>query len=98
MAWDPKTYLAFSAERTRPAADLLARIPLQTPKRIADLGCGPGNSTALLRTRWPEADITGLDSSAEMLRDARSSGVDARFVEGDITAWNRKRLMIWCSP
>ena len=87
MAWDPKTYLAFNAERTRPAADLLARIPLQAPKRVADLGCGPGNSTALLRARWPDADITGVDSSPEMLRDARSSGVDARFIEGDITTW-----------
>ena len=87
MVWDPKTYLAFNAERTRPAADLLARIALQTPKRIVDLGCGPGNSTALLRARWPEADITGVDSSPEMLRDARASGVDARFIEGDITTW-----------
>ena len=87
MAWDPKTYLAFNAERTRPAADLLARIPLQAAKRVADLGCGPGNSTALLRARWPDAEIDGIDSSPEMLRDARSSGVDARFIEGDITKW-----------
>jgi trans-aconitate 2-methyltransferase len=87
MAWDPKTYLAFGAERTRPASDLLARISVQAPKRVADLGCGPGNSTALLRARWPDAEIVGIDSSPEMLRDARSSGVAARFVEGDIASW-----------
>ena len=87
MAWDPKTYLAFGAERTRPAADLLARVPLATPKRVADLGCGPGNSTALLRARWPDADIDGIDLSDEMLRDARASGVDARFLQADLANW-----------
>ena len=87
MAWDPKTYLAFGAERTRPASDLLARIPLAAPNRVADLGCGPGNSTALLRARWPSAEIVGIDSSPEMLRDARSSGVAARFIKGDIASW-----------
>ena len=87
MAWDPNTYLAFSAERTRPASDLLARIPLEAPKRVVDLGCGPGNSTALLRARWPDAEIVGIDSSLEMLRDAHASGVAAQFVEGDIASW-----------
>jgi len=87
MAWDPKTYLAFGAERTRPASDLLARIPLEAPRRVVDLGCGPGNSTALLRARWPDAEIVGIDSSLEMLRDAHASGVAAQFVEGDIASW-----------
>jgi trans-aconitate 2-methyltransferase len=87
MAWDPKTYLAFGAERTRPAADLLARVPLQAPGRIADLGCGPGNSTALLRARWPDAEIDAIDCSPEMLKDARESGVSARFLEADIARW-----------
>lgn len=87
MAWDPKTYLAFGAERGRPASDLLARIPLLAPKRVADLGCGPGNSTALLRARWPSPEIVGLDNSPEMLRDARASGVEARFVQADIATW-----------
>jgi len=87
MAWDPKTYLAFGGERTRPAADLLAAIPLAAPRRVADLGCGPGNSTRILRARWPKAEIAGLDMSPEMLNDARESGVDARFEQADIARW-----------
>jgi len=87
MAWDPKTYLSFGAERTRPAAELLARVPLETPSRVADLGCGPGNSTALLRARWPKAEIDGIDSSAEMLKEARASGLDVRLLEADIARW-----------
>lgn len=87
MAWDPKTYLTFAAERTRPAADLLARIAVAAPERVADLGCGPGNSTALLRARWPGAAIDAIDLSPEMLRDARASGVDARFIAADIAQW-----------
>jgi trans-aconitate 2-methyltransferase len=87
MGWDPKTYLAFGAERTRPAADLLARVPLAAPRRVADLGCGPGNSTALLRSRWAEAEIDAIDFAPEMLSDARKSGVEARFIEADIATW-----------
>lgn len=87
MGWDPKTYLAFGAERTRPAADLLARVPLERPRRVADLGCGPGNSTALLRARWPEAQIDAIDFAPEMLADARKTGVDARFMQADIADW-----------
>ena len=87
MAWDPKTYLAFGSERTRAASDLLARIPLTAPKRVADLGCGPGNSTALLRARWPDAEIDGIDSSPEMLAEARASGIDARLISADIADW-----------
>ena len=73
MGWDPKTYLAYGAERTRPAADLLARVPLERPRRVADLGCGPANSTALLRARWPDAEIDAIDFAPEMLADARKS-------------------------
>lgn len=87
MAWDPKTYLSFGAERTRPAAELLARVPLETASRVADLGCGPGNSTALLRARWPKAEIDAIDSSAEMLKEARASGLDAHLIEADIAQW-----------
>ena len=87
MAWDPKTYMRFGAERTRPAAELLARVAVEAPLRIADLGCGPGNSTALLAERWPEAVIEGIDNSQEMLDEARKSGVRAGWVLADVAAW-----------
>jgi trans-aconitate 2-methyltransferase len=87
MSWDPERYLAFGDHRTRPAVDLLARIPLTAPGRIADLGCGPGNSTALLAERWPGAEVLGLDSSSEMLAKARASGVRASWAEADIAEW-----------
>jgi trans-aconitate 2-methyltransferase len=65
--WDPHQYLAFSDHRLRPALELLARVPLERPRRVADLGCGMGDITAYLRSRWPAADLTGVDSSPEML-------------------------------
>ena len=85
--WDPKTYLAFADERTRPAAELLARVPVEAPERVVDLGCGPGNSTALLADRWPDAHIEGIDSSPEMIRQARESGVKAEWSVADIADW-----------
>lgn len=88
MTWDPETYLAFAAERTRPARELLARINAPRALRVADLGCGPGNSTAILAARWPHAELWGMDSSPEMLTAARSSGVDARWVQADVSQWS----------
>jgi len=87
MAWDPKTYLAFGSERTRPAAELLARIAGNAPQRVADLGCGPGNSTELLAARWPEAEIEAVDSSAEMLETARKTSIRAKWVQADVSSW-----------
>ena len=87
MTWNPDVYLSFADQRTRPAADLLARVPVQSPERVIDLGCGPGNSTALLRARWPTAKLAGLDSSAEMLADARHSGTDAAWILADLARW-----------
>lgn len=88
MVWNPKTYLAFADERTRPAAELLARVPDAAPARVVDLGCGPGNSTALLRARWHTAHIDGVDSSADMLAQARKAGIAADWIEADIAQWD----------
>ena len=87
MNWNPERYLAFGDHRTRPAIDLLARVALEAPARVADLGCGPGNSTALLCARWPEAEVLGIDNSAEMLAKARASGLPARWLEADLAGW-----------
>jgi len=83
-AWDHAQYLKFADARTRPAAELLARVPLTAATRIEDLGCGPGNSTELLRARWPDAQLVGVDSSADMLRRARQVLPDVSFVEADL--------------
>jgi trans-aconitate 2-methyltransferase len=85
--WNPTQYLHFASERTQPAIDLLARIPLDAPRTVIDLGCGPGNSTALLHQRWPAADIVGLDHSADMLTAARATHPDWRWQQGDIAHW-----------
>jgi trans-aconitate 2-methyltransferase len=87
VSWDPEVYLKFATERTRPAIELLARVPLRAPSRVMDLGCGPGNSTALLAERWPNAELEGLESSPEMLAKAQASELHARWSEGNLQAW-----------
>lgn len=87
MAWDPGQYLAFADLRLRPALDLLARVPVDTPAAVVDLGCGAGNVTRVLRQRWPAARITGIDGSPEMLAKARDTAPDIAWIEADIDAW-----------
>lgn len=82
--WNPALYLHYNAERTRPAVELLSRIALNEVADVVDLGCGPGNSTALLQQRWPTARITGVDTSPAMLAEARAALPGCRFVEADI--------------
>jgi trans-aconitate 2-methyltransferase len=77
----------FEDERSRPAAELLARVPLANPRRVVDIGCGPGNSTELLLARYPEAEVIGLDSSPEMLAAARKRLPSVRFIEADVLGW-----------
>ena len=85
--WNAQLYLRFADERTQPAVDLTARIDVPHPKRIIDLGCGPGNSTAIQRSRWPWAEITGLDDSPEMIEAASESYPDGQWVLADAAAW-----------
>jgi trans-aconitate 2-methyltransferase len=85
--WDPATYLRFGDERSRPFADLLARIGAQRPRAVVDLGCGPGTLIPMLAARWPEARIRGLDSSPEMVARAVDSGLPARFAVADVRDW-----------
>uniref|UniRef100_A0A8I0CY34 Trans-aconitate 2-methyltransferase n=1 Tax=Pseudomonas tritici TaxID=2745518 RepID=A0A8I0CY34_9PSED len=82
--WNPSLYLQYGAERTRPAAELLARIALDDVSDVLDLGCGPGNSTALLHQRWPLARIMGVDNSPAMLEQARVAVPECRFIEADV--------------
>lgn len=88
--WDPARYLDFDDHRSRPFHDLLARVGAPAsgagaPRRVVDLGCGPGHLTRVLSARWPAAVVTALDSSAEMVAAARAEGVPAEQL--DVRDW-----------
>ncbi|KAJ6172589.1 Trans-aconitate 2-methyltransferase [Penicillium chermesinum] len=88
--WSSAQYLKFEDERTQPARDLLARVPLQAPQRIVDLGCGPGNSTAVLESRYPKAELVGMDSSPDMIRKAQSTLPHLDFTVEDLESYSPK--------
>ncbi len=85
--WNPEQYLDFAAERARPALDLIARIPLRRPRLVYDLGCGPGNSTSLLKQAFPGARIIGMDRSPAMITKAKESYGGLEFVSADVGLW-----------
>ncbi len=86
--WDPHEYLKFADRRLRPALDLVARIPPDSPRTVYDLGCGPGNITRLLAERWPGAAVTGVDSSSEMLAKASEEAPGVALLQADIAQWS----------
>jgi trans-aconitate 2-methyltransferase len=88
IQWDSQLYLRYERERTQPSIDLVSKIGLDSPKAIIDLGCGPGNSTRVLRERWPTSQITGLDSSTAMIENARQSSGAIEWKVGDIRTWS----------
>jgi trans-aconitate 2-methyltransferase len=87
--WNPTTYLQFSDERSRPFFDLVARVRAESPRRVVDLGCGPGQLTATLAERWPGAEVQGIDSSPAMIdRAAEHAGERLSFTVGDASSWH----------
>ncbi|MBB4577154.1 trans-aconitate 2-methyltransferase [Rhizobium lentis] len=90
MAWSASQYVKFEDERTRPARDLLAQVPLQSIGRAVDLGCGPGNSTELIIERYGAEGVSGLDSDVNMLEAARKRLPGIAFVEADLGSWQPK--------
>ncbi|MGZ4485198.1 MAG: methyltransferase domain-containing protein [Nocardioidaceae bacterium] len=90
--WDPERYLVYADERGRPFVDLVNRIDATDPRRVVDLGCGPGNLTGMLPARWPGADVLGIDSSPEMVDRALADAVPGvRFEVGDVRTWTAAR-------
>jgi trans-aconitate 2-methyltransferase len=85
--WDPRSYLQFSDVRFRAGLDLLVHIPRASYRKIYDLGCGTGHLTQILAERFPTASVTGVDSSSEMLAEARREFPSIAFVEADISSW-----------
>ncbi|MEP7362407.1 MAG: methyltransferase domain-containing protein [Acidobacteriota bacterium] len=87
--WRPDQYLLFEEERTRPCRDLAGRVAVEHVQNAIDLGCGTGTSTSVLCRRWPDARISGLDSSSEMLERARRDAPQGVWIHGDIAAWSQ---------
>ena len=85
--WNAEHYLKYGDERTRPAADLAAGIRIDRPAVIADLGCGPGNSTQILRDRWPQSEIIGIDNSPQMIEAAKRAYPDQKWLLADVSQW-----------
>lgn len=87
-SWDPDRYLTYADERGRPFMEMVGRIGTQQPTEVVDLGCGPGNLTALLARRWPDARVRGIDSSPEMIAAARArEGDPVDYAVCDLRDW-----------
>ena len=87
--WDPAIYERYKAYRDRPALDLMLRLPRDLrPREIWDLGCGTGEQAAVLKRRHPAAEVHGLDSSPEMLAEARTRSDEVDWLEADIAAFD----------
>src|ERR1700761_2791323 len=91
--WDAGQYLRFGGERARPFFDLVAQVGALSPRYVADLGCGPGNLTAALAQRWPDATVVGVDSSPEMIATAQAAAAvpNLSFALGDVWDWQPAR-------
>ena len=83
--WNSEQYLKFINQRTQPAIDLVQRIEIKNPQKVLDIGCGPGNSTKVLKNVFPKAHILGIDSSEDMIKKARETYPDIEFKFMDIT-------------
>ena len=86
--WNPAQYLRYGSERLRPALDLMARVNFDSPETVYDLGCGTGTITGILKERWPEARVTGVDSSASMLERTRDVETGVYWQHSDLNDWH----------
>jgi len=89
FSWDAPQYQRYAGERDRPFFDLTSRIDASTPATVVDLGCGDARLTQTLKQRWPNAVVSGIDTSTAMLDDARAAGRDrdVHLAFGDVESW-----------
>jgi trans-aconitate 2-methyltransferase len=87
MSWNPQQYLKFSEHRLRPAVDLLMRIPELPVRSVADLGAGAGNVTKLIKERWQDATVVGVEGSAKMIAAARTTAPEIEWLHQDLGLW-----------
>lgn len=88
MSWNPSQYLKFEQPRLRPALELLARVSLEAPRTVYDVGCGAGQLSRLMAERWPKAQVIGVDASAAMLQQAGDALPNLRWQQQDLASWN----------
>jgi trans-aconitate 2-methyltransferase len=86
-SWNPAQYSKFAHPRLRPALELLARVELDAPALVYDLGCGTGTVTQIMAVRWPAAAVVGIDDSNDMLERARDAASNVRWIRQDIAGW-----------
>lgn len=89
ISWDPTQYVRYADERGRPFAELVGRVRVDAPRQVVDIGCGPGSLTRTLAERWPQAQVTGVDSSPNMIEAAAPHALAGRldFVCADLREW-----------
>lgn len=87
MTWSSRQYVLFEDERTRPVRDLLSAVAATPVRTAVDIGCGPGNSTSVLAARFPDAEVSGFDSSPDMIEAARKRLPNLRFEVADLKSW-----------
>src|ERR1700740_3274373 len=88
MPWDPRQYLKFSGERLRPGFDLLAQVGELPAGPLYELGCGTGVHARAIAAHWPDRQLTAIDKSPQMLKEAAAEPSPVRWLEADIATWS----------
>ena len=81
--WDAGLYDDKHSFVWKMAEGLLELLAAQPGERILDIGCGTGHLTAKIAASG--AEVTGMDRSAEMVRQAREAYPEIRFEVADAT-------------
>ncbi len=88
FTWNAADYSKSSPAQQQWAQELLEKLRLSGSEQVLDIGCGDGRVTAAIAACVPAGSVTGIDSSAEMIRFAqehypRSTHKNLTFVHMD---------------